>query len=163
MYTEPVIGYRTWHAYAAQYTLRSPVVAHEVWPYDTELTARCAETVHESFRLAAPHKSPTIGCRCGIYAWHDLEDACAYHSTNAQAIVGAVLAWGKFVVAARGFRAQYMRALALSDHALCYRQPGWEALKERIIERYKIPIIPLDLLEQYAETWGKPMGTDFTE
>lgn len=78
------------------------------------------------------------------------------------ALYGAALAWGKYRVATKGFKIQYMQPLALVDPRPDREVIGWQAARDNVCERYQIPLVPKDLLKQYAETFGKPMGVEFT-
>lgn len=165
MYVYPVLGYRAWHVSLNGYKLQSPVVhRNDTWPSDGPCEAQCLETKIQCDRLEEPHETPTIGCSCGLYAWHTFPSALAKYSAGPRTVVGAVMAWGRFVAGTKGFKSQYMRPLAIVDqHPPEVRGLGWPALLDRCTENYQIPCVPLDVLQEYAETFAEPMGLTFTE
>ena len=65
-------------------------------PWESTTVARCA--------AHAAHRPPVEGCGCGLHAWHHASDALA--RTAQGAVVGAVRAHGRIVLAEHGFRAE---------------------------------------------------------
>lgn len=165
MYVYPVLGYRAWHVSLGGYGLQSPIIhRNDVWPDDGPVEAECRETNLLCDHIEGPHDTPTKGCSCGLYAWHTLPAALAKYSAGERSVVGAVMAWGKFVAGTRGFKAQFMQPVALVDqHPPEIRGLGWPALLDRCTEKYQIPVLPLDMLQRYAETFAEPMGLSFVE
>lgn len=166
MYTQAVIGFRSWHVSLTSENLISPVISRSKrteWPIDGPVEAECVDTGLMQERVEGPHDHPTMGCVCGLRAWHTFDLALEHFSQGGFSIVGACLAWGKYVVASKGFKAQYMRPLALVDHLRAdQRDLRWPKLLAKVEADYAVPVVPRDLIEQYAQTWGPPMGTDFT-
>jgi hypothetical protein len=111
-----------------------------------------------------PHEAPGSVCMCGLYAFHDLSSAMEDYCQNRFAVIGVAAYWGKILVHTAGFRAEYGRILAISDHS---RSDAIElersAILEGVCERYSIPVIPTDLLEQYGSTFGETVGTQFDD
>jgi hypothetical protein len=70
-----------------------------------------------------------------------------------------IVAWGKIVECERGFKAQHARIVALLEEA----EPVVDLTP--ILDRYQIPLLPLDELEQYAHVWGEihPLGAAKTQ
>lgn len=116
------------------------------------------------------HVSPGSNCSCGLYAFHAVEDALGQYVSTARAVLGAAIFWGQIEIATCGFRAQYGRIVALSEHnevtsrgITLKRGFGWTETFNRVSERYRVPIVPMDLLETYAQTFGTPFGSDYLD
>lgn len=164
LYVGTVVGFRHWRVNPSTNRLQGPVTACE-WPHDQRMAADCVDTglSTEPLRNPVPHESPDVDCQCGLYAYHTVEDARDNYANNSRNILGAAVYWGAVHIRTAGFRAQYGRIVALSDCREDRRRDGerWEGLLDAICERYKIPLVPLDLLEEYAGTFGAPMGQEF--
>lgn len=177
MRNDVVLGYRSWRINPWCAELTGPV-SRVVWYDDHPLEASCEKVmVHKSARMhdPNPHVSPGAACICGIYAFHDFETSLANYTEHSLTIAGAGLFWGKIQVYTNGFKSQYARPLALCDHkdlddrfhsADGYMDPKkqqWEDALEAIAARYSIPLLPVDLVEEYCATWARPLGTEIDE
>jgi hypothetical protein len=113
--------------------------------------------------LETPHRSPHEDCVCGLYAFHELHDALSTYSSGDRTIIGAGVFWGEMMVHTIGFRAQYGRIIALSEHRKRTKPGdlGWPLLVEGVVEKYNIPVVPLNMLRAYAETFGRSLGSDY--
>jgi len=112
-------GYRTWQALnrwakvpPGSLPLTSVTQRHVVWT--PTLTARCIPPESSSLPSAAPtlppgHSSPSIGCRCGIYAWYEPDDTGILSGR----VFGVVEASGLILIGDRGFRAERTRIAAV--------------------------------------------------
>lgn len=165
MFEGTVIGYRAWKIDPDKRMLCGPV-SRTVWPCDRKLEASCEEIFaskkgRDFARIEAPHQTPGHECPCGIYGFHSLEDA-RYFGIHSTTVLGVAAFWGRISVHTTGFKAQFARILAIADH-LEDRDLGWTTALDSITERYMIPAIPEDLLEQYGLTFGEPLGVRFEE
>lgn len=100
-------GYRTWRLQRrppADGALPLTSVTRRVgWP--VTLSAECTPPEPLTDGLpegAGAHRAPTAGCRCGIYAWYDPDDAGILRAR----VFGVVQASGLVVLGERGFRAE---------------------------------------------------------
>lgn len=100
-------GYRTWRLQRrppADGALPLTSVTRRVgWP--VTLSAECTPPEPLTDGLpegAGAHRAPTAGCRCGIYAWYDPDDADILRAR----VFGVVQASGLVVLGERGFRAE---------------------------------------------------------
>jgi hypothetical protein len=110
-------GYRTWrpvHRWRRVPQGALPVSSvtrrHILWT--PTLEACCTPSwVAAKYRqtLAADHRAPLAGCRCGIYAWYQPDDTSILDA----GIFGAVEASGLILIGERGFRAQRARITAI--------------------------------------------------
>jgi len=89
---------------------------NELWPKNANYVARCGR---HALLLGGPsHTSPSVDCSCGIYALKSMEDLANVSGDNAWSIIhdygsksillaGKVWLWGKVLIHAQGYRAQY--------------------------------------------------------
>ncbi len=122
----------------------------EFYPAEGALTAVCKGESHFRIKdddLPEGHECPSEQCTCGIYAFHEAEDAIEKYSAGSWTVVGAGIFWGKIVVHTAGFRAQHCRIVALANHRKRNKPDdvGWPALLEGVVEKYNVPVVPLDL------------------
>lgn len=177
MRNDVVLGFRAWKINPEASSLIGPVSRVE-WPDSHPLDAKCERVLnHKRTKLHDPHEHETPGarCLCGAYAFHDWTTALENFTDHSLAIAGAALFWGKIQVFTNGFKARYARPLALCDHkniddrfhsADGYMDPKkqqWEDVLESVVARYSIPLLPMDLVEQYCATWARPLGTEIDE
>lgn len=167
LYAEAVIGYRSWTICNKTYRLHSRIIRDESWPANGKCTAECKTSsqfrVKSDDLLPENHNAPAEGCTCGIYGYHDVDDAIENYANGPRTIMGSAIFWGNIVVHTAGFRAQHCRIVALSNHRRRNRKEdlGWTAQLEGAVEKYNVPVIPLELLVDYTNTWGKPLGSDY--
>lgn len=177
MRNDVVLGFRAWKIEPLTSALVGPV-SRVVWPDNRPLDARCEKVLnHKRTKLHDPHEHDTPGahCVCGVYAFHTWRAALNNFTDHSLAIAGAGLFWGKIQVFTNGFKAQHGRVLALCDHKdiderfrsadnyLDPKKQQWEDVLEAVVARYSIPILPMDLVEQYCATWARPLGTEIDE
>lgn len=164
MFNGTIIGYRAWRINPETFELRGPV-SRIVWPNDGKLEAQCEDILHrdEFRRVLRDHATPGDICKCGIYAFHDVDSAMESYCTHSLSILGVAAFWGRIAVHSNGFRAQYARPLALADHKEFKRKLGWSFALEGVRALYNIPVIPVDLLEPYGLTFGEPLGVRFED
>jgi hypothetical protein len=139
--TEPLSGWRAWQIVA---TRRGPALASwsvsALWPARRPLEARCA--------LHGPR--PSAHHMCGIHAFQAREEMLAYLESGEDApllfsrrpqralgiAVGRVSGWGRAVIHARGWRAQFAYPYDL------YLLRGDRALSLALSSRYAVETLP---------------------
>lgn len=183
-YLEPVIGWRGWIA-KEDHRLGATFMRAIEYPLNAPL-----EAVH--YNLPAKtvpwvvsekhHLSPAEKCMCGANCYGTLERAIANHRAvqryDNALVVGAAVAWGRVTIHGEGFRAQYLRPLALLGYPpkdtfvevatgpkgkkmpvpKAFSLAMWTQRVERIGEAYNIPVLPASVIEDYAATWGVPLS-----
>lgn len=112
-------GYRTWRplsrwAKVPQGALPLTSVTQPQVIWTPTLIARCIPPDAWTYRCPPPtdpadHPSPSIGCRCGIYAWYEPKDTGILNAR----VFGAVQASGLILMGDRGFRAERTRIVAI--------------------------------------------------
>lgn len=152
-----VLGFRCWQL--SGYDLLSTNVPNAKWKIGVN-QAECLRMGFYSLVMPAgaqppdhhAHDAPAHDCHCGLYAYHEPAWTPSYTS---EAIWGAVLAWGRMEVYARGFRAQYAEPVVL---AYSPQQP-YETVKraEAIAGEMDVPFVALDELQAEAGTHGQPV------
>jgi hypothetical protein len=157
---EPIVGFRQWGIrrgslfsgifVAGRFlpnpalTMVAPRAVPSPWPVGEDRVAKCfAIRGHE-----APHRE----CRCGYAAYYALPEVPDLPA--AQAVWGAVVAWGRVVECERGFRAQYARPVALlrTENRFDRRERKRAAVAA---ELYGIPRLERDELIAYAAWHGE--------
>ena len=157
---EPLTGFRWWGArrgrlYSGIFvagrfvpnpalSLVAPRATPSPWPTSTDRVAKC-------FAVRG-HEAPYRDCRCGYAAYYALPEEPDLPA--AEAVWGAVVAWGRIIECERGFRAQYARPIALldSENPLDRRTKKRSALAA---EEYAIPLLERDELIAYASWHGE--------
>jgi hypothetical protein len=161
LFVEPLIGFRSWTV-TNRYDLAARIT-QERWPNDRKAVAGCFPRRYMREKtnviLAEPHESPDVRCECGLYAFHDLYDAIDQYGEGERAVIGAAVFWGHIEVFTAGFRAQYGRIVALTNHRR-RKDLAFPSRLNATAHQYKIPVVPLSLLRSYAETFGKSLGAD---
>lgn len=177
MFSGAVLGYRGWHVKPGGY-LQGPV-SQQRWPENGPLHAACKPIAlgkrgSNLLRKMTPHKTPDSECGCGIYAFHEFSDSIKSYSNNRVSVIGPGLFWGSIELHTAGFKAEFGRPLAIcSDFkddddrfgaSKVLRLIGeWEEMLEAVTGRYRIPLLPVDLVEEYALTWAKPIGIEYDD
>lgn len=164
-YVEPVVGYRSWRVSDETCLLHSTIVHNCTWPTDERLEATCWETQHRHYAhddVPIDHDAPYEWCTCGLYSFHDVEDALDY-GAHSRAVVGAVIAWGKIRVHTLGFKAQYMRPLAFIEHKSKLERIERKDMLEQMVANYSLPLLPQHVLMEYAYTFGQPLGASYLD
>jgi hypothetical protein len=147
-FSEPIVGYRAWHAGGGALVPWSAGRAGAWTPGVNQ--ARC---LHVGMH---PRQSPPVAsCSCGLYALADPRDA---RLRPAEEAVGAVVAWGDVEVHATGFRAQYAAVVALALPDAC--DPDHEADLRAAAARYGVPLVAPDHLAAAALEYGRPIAFD---
>ena len=141
--TEPIVGFRAWHAGAGG----------QLVPWSAGAAGAWVEGVNTATCLAHPtgagHVAPVAACTCGLYALATIEDARLRPSME---VVGAIVAWGDVEVHATGFRAQHAALVALGMPAHPAR-----GHRDRILlaaERYGVAVVPVTALPAAASEFG---------
>lgn len=137
LFTEPVIGYRTWRIGDGQ--LVSPY-KRSSWPPGV-VVARCGRW----------HRPPAEGCACGLYAYHS-PDRCRQMGLGPE-LLGAVVGWGAMDVFPSGWRAERACVVALlgSDLVLPYGP-------EFVAAEYGVPLVKSRMeLQEEAAKHGAPL------
>lgn len=94
--TEPLVGWKAW--LVSEGYLVGTVMSRARWEPDEPMTAKC---IHNRCKA-----SPNLGCACGIYAADTYRHICEFEGIAA--VAGEVFGWGRYVLAERGWRAQYV-------------------------------------------------------
>jgi hypothetical protein len=112
-------GYRTWQPLSrwakvpeGALPLASVTRPEVVWT--PTQGAHCIPSDACAFRcppstLPTGHDSPSVGCRCGIYAWYKPEDTGILDAR----VFGVVQAFGRILMGDHGFRAERARIAAI--------------------------------------------------
>lgn len=112
------------------------------------------------FLCEAGHQQPVPRCRCGLYAWLSLDQLD--HRLAKQDVVGAVIAWGHIVIhGTEGFRAEWMRIVALSPAPPYGTRRAGGKWAQIAANRYGVPCVPLDRLEQVGREFGRPIAWEY--
>jgi len=158
---EPLVGFRRWGArrgglYSGIFVagrfvpnpalgMVAPRTAHKPWPTDHDRAAKC-------FALRG-HEAPHRDCNCGWAAYYSLADEPELPAP--ECVWGAIVAWGAIVECETGFRARFIRPLALLDskHPDDLREQGRRAAIAA--DAYDIPLLRRDELIAYAGWHGE--------
>lgn len=165
MYVKPIIGFRTWRVDKG---LLWSCTQKVVWHHDRRTEATCRKDFLMEVGQQVVHDQPVDSrCTCGLYGWHDLEDALREYVVNSKSVVGAAVYWGRMQVHTTGFKAEYARPVAFVTERWGKeskeRPLNWSGLLDQMLERYRIPLLPLEDLKPYALTFGEQMGASITE
>lgn len=170
LYVDGVIGYRAWNV-SPKGAILTGRVLHQPWATEKPTVAECiqrnnsfwAGTCVDSYDLPLDHPVPSIGCSCGLHAYHDIPEAIEDYGAGYRTVVGAAVFWGGIAVHTIGFKAEKGRIVALVEHRPKKRDLGWPTELETVVARYNVPVVPYNLLREYAETFGKPLGEDYLD
>lgn len=169
LYLEPVIGYRSWWIDPETHNLDGRI-SRVSWERESKTEAICDQKsdfwrgkYDSQYDLPLDHKAPHEKCSCGLYGFHRLADAIKDYGGGVYGVVGAAVYWGDIVVHTAGLKAQFARPIALTNHRkkTKFDQDGRISLLESAIIRYNIPMLPYDLLESYAKTFGTQLGVEY--
>ncbi|HEV2769094.1 MAG TPA: hypothetical protein VGV40_02780 [Solirubrobacteraceae bacterium] len=157
---QPLVGFRRWGSrkgglYSGIFvagrfvpnpalTLIAPRTPPSPWPTERAGPARC--------HAVRGHEAPSRDCRCGFSGYYTLPEEPDLPAP--EAVWGAVVAWGRIVECEHGFRAQYVRPVALLD---C-ENPLDRRKTRRVVraaESYEIPLLERDELIAYAGWHGE--------
>ena len=122
------------------------------WPMDHDRAARCF--------VSWSHQAPQATCGCGYYAYYALPGEPDLPA--AEAVWGAVVAWGRVVECERGFRAQYARPVALLDSPSPLDLGKGRCLA-LAAENYGVPLLRRDELVAYAGWHGALLGPELAD
>lgn len=157
----PLVGFRHWGArrgalYSGIFVagrfvpnpalgMVAPRVRPVPWPVREDRVAKC-------FALRG-HEAPYRDCNCGFAAYYALPDEPDLPA--AEAVWGAVVAWGHIIECESGFRARHARPIALLD--LANPDDLRERGRRRIVaaEHYGIPLLGREELIAYAAWHGE--------
>jgi hypothetical protein len=125
-------GFRKW--VVRKGVLRSVGVWHWAWPKNKPMRALCPKGFIKA------HSAPVPGCSCGLYAHRGLsalDDSENSHIDFAEPneVRGVVSLWGRVIVHALGYRAEYAQVAALEaspraeEVALAYGVPILNSLE----------------------------------
>lgn len=166
MFTTPIIGFRSWRVeHGRLYSCTQKVV----WPHDRKAVTECRThfLMEAHPNRPASHSDPVHPqCSCGLYGWYDLENALREYVVNSKSVVGAAVYWGRIQVHVGGLRAEFARPVALVNERWGEtkdRPLNWSGLLDQTLERYRIPLLPLEDLKPYALTFGEQVGNSITE
>jgi hypothetical protein len=150
---EVVLGFRDWTA-TAYGTLGSRAWGTEWRPGINDATCR-----RGMFARTPAHAAPGTVCDCGLYAYHRYQPDDHWYAMQypgAVVVRGAVAGWGRMIVHADGWRAEHAMVLALAYHETA--DPRQAALvRDVLAPRYRVPAVPMDLLEREASLYASPV------
>lgn len=158
---DPVIGFRSWRIDNDAPILRARMT-DTAWNKDTPTKATCIPSQFRHMTDKAPldHEAPNEYCSCGIYGWYDstplnLEEfrGLPPGDFNDQMIFGTIVVWGRIHFHEFGFKAEYAKPVALTDHNLL-RSDGFKETLRQISREYEIPIMKDTKLASYTRRWG---------
>jgi hypothetical protein len=144
-YAEPVDGWRTWLVDDSRDEARlMSVVRQAEWPVGEPTVAACPW-------VGFAHRPPGPGCRCGIYAARNVDQAAFYAGLPSRSetplAIGLVSLWGTVVEAEEGWRASSAYPLVLY---VPMRRAAERLRCERIVwdlTAYGVPTTLLDCTE----------------
>jgi hypothetical protein len=131
------------------------IVYEARWFPHSELIARCFQRrFFWPWSRAPEHAPPTRGCRCGIYAAREPEEAACYlegrswaRSLAVNRVIGTVSLWGRVVECTRGWRGS--RAYPKTIYVPTTPAPFW--LKADAAEEIALGLthydVPVELLD----------------
>lgn len=158
-YVNPIIGFRIWNVDRASGHLSSPIVSDFLWEVGEPLIAVCAEHAYRIRYSGFNDKGgpPHDRCTCGIYAWKRLKNTEFSYGYNPNSVIGVAAFWGRMQLHESGFRSQYARPLAISDHCpgIGDRAPDWKVVLNRFKSNTSLPVLPVSDLKDYGETFGE--------
>lgn len=153
LFAEPVLGFRSWRVNVNTGGLQGKVIPVR-WEHDGPTEAICKPTFGHF--LSGYHESPNFDCMCGLYAYHSVEFYRERPEPMIQSVFGAVIAWGDICVYTKGFKAQYARPICLVNRR-DERDLKFNLILRQVAEIYKIPLMVEKDLEEYANTFGRPL------
>lgn len=173
-YFEPIVGWRTWVVVQEGdgFRLRS-VVYDALWSPHRELVARCLHrAISLPWRRRSVHTPPARGCRCGIYAAREPEEAASYleelswaDTFSIHRVIGTVSLWGRVVECARGWRASraYPKTIYVPTTSAPYRLRARRAEEVALaLTDYDVPVELLDTSSGGPAELAAALGTGAT-
>jgi hypothetical protein len=161
---EKVIGFRAWSIGRSRNRGFGQVRNDHLWSIGNHpvrwdsprMTAECLRDLYRLGGIRHPGKpAPHIGCKCGIYANHQL----GWPSSAPEGMCnGAVAAWGRIQVHHRGFRAQHVEIVAFG-YSRAWTRAGIGRVA-RTADRFGVPLVPLGGLHDVALEHGSPIPID---
>jgi hypothetical protein len=168
LFSECVLGYRAWMI--DDQDRLWPIADHRVAWEPGINTARCNCATpgtlafdwswRDGRRVLEPHpahEAPSAECTCGLYSWRRPRRDWTSDASLARGsrVCGAVASWGQIQVHATGFRAENACVVSLAYPPGI----GVDAMRklERVAERYRVELVPLDRLEEAASRHGSPL------
>jgi hypothetical protein len=142
VYSQAAIGYRSWDL-APDGALCSTGLGATRWRPGINV-AYCG--------AGGEHDAPHALCGCGLYARHEPP-----HRVEARApwITGAVAMRGRLIVYHEGMRAEEAIVVALAEPVEAH--PADLRRMRAVAERYRVPLVPYDLLCAEGERYGAPV------
>lgn len=151
-----VLGYRSWRMGSGHYQLQGRLTLDR-WPHNEPLEAGCRPPRIASLaRKAEEHDVPDYDCLCGIYAYKSEDEMWRRSVVSVKSVFGAILAWGRIVEHAHGFRSQYAKPIAFVQRT--YPNYDWDQLLEQIADLYGVPVLDPSDLSDYASDFGLPLS-----
>src|SRR4051812_44028692 len=147
LYSQAVIGYRQWLLIDGALCPLFTCTLSAPWLPGTN-EARCSSSASRHAHDAPrPHESsPQADCSCGLYARHEVTDTMRRDHIKGR-VTGAIAAWGDIGVPHDGSRGQYAMVCALA-------QSVSPPIPAAVADRYRVPLLPLELIELEAERHG---------
>ena len=157
----PVVGYRRfgipWSYGEGNHYL---VQKGHRWVPQEPTVAQCRKP--GSAGRPCEHAVPAQGCRCGLHAWLDIEEALRhYMTTMAGWVLASVIGWGRVLFDEDFWRAEQAQVIAFADprdthsdkpQIVQERTGAWLA---RVAANYEVPIVPLGELRGYILIYGE--------
>lgn len=153
----PAIGYRSWTAKTKKKDGKwtGILIGHDgfEWQKDAASRAACKGNRHKK------NPSPALDCMCGLYGWSKPRKASDGYGSflfQTNVVNGAVMAWGRVLEYADGFRAEYAKPTALYIE----NENDWyeTRLAELVSESYGIPLVPMKEIVSYMTEFGEPLA-----
>lgn len=151
----PVIGFRGWN-FSRQFKLGLGTSVHlgstgvrHHWKPGVQ------KAVHEGYEADPTHRAPEQHCSCGFYVLRDVDTVSTHNALGDNLVVGAVMGWGKVVQhGEEGWRAEYVRLLALMDCKLSKRQ---SKNTQEAARAYGVEVKSRSALEALVREYGDPL------
>ncbi|GBC86801.1 hypothetical protein HRbin12_00800 [bacterium HR12] len=112
--SEPIMGWRAWRLRRRPDGLLriAPTTPRSDWEPGVAIHATCSGAHTREYlvynpELVAFHRSPEIGCTCGIHAMKDPRRLRRSRPGRRAGVVGTIAMWGRVVEHTRGWRAEF--------------------------------------------------------
>jgi hypothetical protein len=140
LFIDPIVGWRAWHLRrtAEGPALVAATTGRGTWPARRAFDARCRPNRRSVAGAPdpSPHRSPVLGCTCGIYASDTLGSLIVPGRPFPPVpVLGTVSLWGRVIEHRAGWRAEfaYPDRLRLVCVACLSRGAG-PGIPERVVE-----------------------------